>query len=113
MKFKRRQGETVKQIEERSNIQIDEYRKQVAEAYRLRDLAISQTEMINPRTKALYKDEASSLFLTMAIIEKFLRDGHVDEAKQMAQQQLLFLGFNEVELYTDKLLEDGAYNEQK
>lgn len=105
----RKNGETHQQFIQR----LKAYCENLKENNRaLRTVAEAQVK-VNPKSGSLYKEDAKSLFLTMAIIEKFLRDGHVDEAKQMAQQQLLFLGFTEVDLYTDKLLQDGAYNNEK
>jgi hypothetical protein len=106
----RKNGETHRQYISR----LKAYNENITENNRALRKLIEVDCKVNPKNGHTYQADARSLFLTMAIIEKFLRDGHVEEAKQMAQQQLLFLGFTEVDLYTDKLLQDGAYdNEQK
>lgn len=71
-----------------------------------------QQEVNNPRTGKNYKSEAEILFTTLALIEQELREGNIEIVKLYTQGCLQELGFDLVDILTNKCLLDGAYNEQ-
>ena len=113
MQFKKRQGETVAQIARRAELKIQEYGRLTSEAYRVRDLAISKSDNINPRTKRLYRDEAQLLFTTVALIEEAIRTNQAEHVLTFTREALEIMGFDLVSLYENKHLKDGAYDEKK
>lgn len=70
-----------------------------------------QQEVNNPRTGQSYKSEAEMLFTTLALIEQELREGNLEIAKLYSQGCLQELGFDLVDILTNKCLKDGTYNE--
>lgn len=66
-------------------------------------------ELINPRTKKSYKEEAEFMFLSIALIEQETR-GTGSNVAAYASGTLSGLGYDQAEQYMDKCIEDGAYN---
>lgn len=113
MQFRKRQGETTNQIARRANDTIEGYQKIAAEAIKVRDLAISKTDTINPRTKRSYKTEAELMFSVIAMIEHAHRTQQEDHVLTFVRETLELMGFDMVQMYENKAMIDKAYNETK
>jgi hypothetical protein len=66
--------------------------------------------VINPRTKRLYKDEAQLLFTTVALTEDAIRSKMEKESLIFLRECLDQLGFSLVDIYEGKATKENAYN---
>lgn len=101
----RKNGETHKQYIQRLKASIDNVR----ENNRTLRVMLNSQGITNPRTNKAFSSEAEEMFVTLALIEHELRQGDAEIAKMYARGILLQLGFDEVDIETNRLLEDGVY----
>jgi hypothetical protein len=109
----RKKGETQSQYCRRMEAFINNTMSKLSDRLDQAKEINEQANLTNPRTSKQYKVEAEQMFLTLAWVEKQLRENNHEGVKDIVQMQLLHLGFNEVDLYMNTCVKDGAYNEKK
>lgn len=102
----RKNGETHTQFIKR----LESYIEVLKDNNRSLRILNADQNKLNPRTGRTYEQEAKELFISMALIELNLRENNIEFANIVVQGQLEALGFNPVDIATNKCLEDNAYN---
>ena len=105
----RKKGETDKQFCKR----LEAYSKFIEDNNRSLRILNADQNKANPRTGRTYQEEAQELFRTIALVELFIREGNAHNAIDMLMGQLSALGFNEVDIFTNQCIQDGAYDGKK
>lgn len=111
MMIVRKKGETNKQWA----IRCQEYAKKMIqvnrELYEQNQQLAKAQGAVNPRTMIDYKVEARKMFNTLAVAEHFLRQNMKEEATTIIREQLQEFGFDLTDIYEDKCIKDGAYDD--
>lgn len=103
----RKKGETNKQWAAR----CEAYAKMVTENNRALRVQLVDNVTVNPRTNKTYQEEAATMYEAITLMEHFYRNGNADMAKMICESVVNNnLGYNEVDVVTDKLIAPGAYD---
>jgi hypothetical protein len=111
-----KKGETYKQLLERASSEVKALKDKIYEQRVAKEEAIKAAatlDVTNPRTGKSYKQEATVLFETMAIIEHAIRTKQDQYIVTFARECLDLLGYDTVSLYENKATTPGAYNGEK
>lgn len=103
----RKNGETNKQWAER----CEAYANMVTDNNRSLRVQLVDNVTVNPRTNNTYQEEAATMFEALTLMEHFYRNGNDEMAKMICESVVKNnLGYNEVDVVTDKLITPGAYD---